>query len=955
MKHYRLLLTLLAFVGVNLTGNAQTWTGSDPSADTYFLYNVGTSKFINVGDKSAGWGTNAYLTADYGLDIQLEYVGDGVYNLNTQISNGGSNNYLNTALWCDQGATPWTFTKVDGASVNAYTISNDGKYIVANAAGTDVECKEDGTGANAQWLLIGSSDILANLQANTATEVKRTVATFFIKDPDFGRNDMRRPNWVFTNEGGNVTVPGAGVSQGNNPNYGCEFWNNTFDIHQDLTGLPNGIYEFEIYGYGTNGTTYIYATTADGTTEKVFKNQTSAANFQTALNNIDNYPGNATGLVQVTDGTLTIGVKRETNSAADWTVIDQARLYYYGDYTFAECYGADLKDYIAEAEELIANGVYPTTELENAVSNAQSTMSSGTTEEEFAEATASLKDAIATYKAQNEAFIALHQRYTTVREAVLAVSSDVDTSEADDLNDAATTEEDIEDAVAKLRLALINELPNIYVADGDSIDLTNALIDNPTVSVNTDYWTKEGTPNGSYSWAVVNYGETEFYQQNFKFFQNVVLGKGTYSFGVTGFHRAGNHSTYFYAGDDKVLIPGVESSVVNSMAQAKEYFDEGNGQLYLKFALENDENNIEVGIENNDTQTDKWTIFRNFTLRYFGSKVDLSIYEDAWAEAVAAAEAALVDDANGNVVGEELDAVLAAKDDAPEETKASYIEKTDALNNAVQAFKNAAAAYDAYVAEKAVAEMIGSNVAAEPTTAEEALAAVQEMKEDEYNYVDSQYSYDKSEYVGDFPEWTSSATVNDEEATSGTNENEHWSGSPKTYYEQAGAAWGSSAWTLSYEKKAILPAGNFVLKVAARASAAVSGKVSCSETSNTALLPHKGAATKGIDTTGAANFGEGDFANDGKGYGWEWVFLPFTVSEEKEVTITLSAGANSQYQWMSLCDVSLLCKEDVATGITTVASENASAANDIFNLQGQKVGKAQKGVFIQNGKKIVVK
>jgi hypothetical protein len=38
------------------------------------------------------------------------------------------------------------------------------------------------------------------------------------------------------------------------------------------------------------------------------------------------------------------------------------------------------------------------------------------------------------------------------------------------------------------------------------------------------------------------------------------------------------------------------------------------------------------------------------------------------------------------------------------------------------------------------------------------------------------------------------------------------------------------------------------------------------------------------------------------------------------------------------------------------AIESADMLNgDIFNLQGQKVNRAQKGVYIVNGKKIVVK
>ena len=287
MKRIRLLLAVFAAM-VGLSVNAQTWTGSDPAEGKFFLYNVGTGKFINVGDKSAGWGTNAYLTAEYGLDFTFE-ANNGAYNLNSQISNGGSNNYLTTALWCDGAATPWTFTKVDRTDINAYTISNGSSYIVANAAGTDIEFVALSGTERDQWQIIGSSDILANLQANTAAGVKRTVATFFISDPDFGRNDLRMtPNnfkWTFSSQGGETVIPGRGTGylgsgstdvNGNYPNYGCQFWNNTFDIHQELTNLPNGIYEFEIYGYGTKGTTYVYATTAGGTTSKVFKNQTGA-------------------------------------------------------------------------------------------------------------------------------------------------------------------------------------------------------------------------------------------------------------------------------------------------------------------------------------------------------------------------------------------------------------------------------------------------------------------------------------------------------------------------------------------------------------------------------------------------------------------------------------------------------------------------------------------------------
>ncbi len=48
--------------------------------------------------------------------------------------------------------------------------------------------------------------------------------------------------------------------------------------------------------------------------------------------------------------------------------------------------------------------------------------------------------------------------------------------------------------------------------------------------------------------------------------------------------------------------------------------------------------------------------------------------------------------------------------------------------------------------------------------------------------------------------------------------------------------------------------------------------------------------------------------------------------------------------------------EDFTQGIETIDNSQLSISNDaIYNLQGQRVVKAQKGVFIQNGKKVVVK
>jgi len=362
------------------------------------------------------------------------------------------------------------------------------------------------------------------------------------------------------------------------------------------------------------------------------------------------------------------------------------------------------------------------------------------------------------------------------------------------------------------------------------------------------------------------------------------------------------------------------------MAEAKTYFDNGNGLVALMFVLENESNDIKIGIVNNDgEETDRWTIFRNFTLKYFGTAIDLTEYENRWAEAVAAANAALEDEANAKVTGDELTAITAAKADVPEQTKASYIEKTNALLDATQAFIAAAPAYDAYAAEKAIAEMIGVTPGVEPANAAAAAAGVNALKVAEFDFVKENYKYDYEPVIGTFGEWTGTATVGGQPGTPHYLSNEHWSGQTHAYYEQDENGWGNAnGWTIKYEKTAKLPAGDYMLKVAARSSAGTTSLVSCSATENTVTLPNNGAYAKGIDLDGKAAFEGDNFAREGVGFGWEWRFLPFTLTEETEVTMTFYAEANSINQWMSIADGTLLSKQEIQNIVEIAGTDEAA-------------------------------
>jgi hypothetical protein len=316
----------------------------------YYIFNKGAQKYLAAG---GAWGTHAALTAE-GLDYTIAFA-DGKYTLDSQVSNGGASNFLNGSAadgpWNDGAAFGWTIEEV---SEGVYTINNGTKFIAAGENDV-VTFADDATAETAQWTLISAADRdaanLASLEAATAEN--GVDATFFIKGANFNRNDLRNSAWTHTRTGGNETF--AGPSE-NRTTYGCEYWNNTFEVSQTIENLPEGIYEFSIAGFGTNGTTKIYA----NDTEADFANTTSAANFKAALDEIATgaYTGNTTGKIILLEGNaLKIGVKRTVNSAADWTVFDNARLTYWGAIP-AEAFKPAYEDALAAAKAALADEAY---------------------------------------------------------------------------------------------------------------------------------------------------------------------------------------------------------------------------------------------------------------------------------------------------------------------------------------------------------------------------------------------------------------------------------------------------------------------------------------------------------------------------------------------------------------------------------------------------------------------
>ena len=217
---------------------------------------------------------------------------------------------------------------------------------------------------------------------------------------------------------------------------------------------------------------------------------------------------------------------------------------------------------------------------------------------------------------------------------------------------------------------------------------------------------------------------------------------------------------------------------------------------------------------------------------------------------------------------------------------------------------------------------------------------IENIKLAEYEHVTTCYTDDQTSLLGT---WTSS----NQTSRSG----QHYDGSSSSSYWEQRDGWGNTSWSMSMKQTVSLPAGNYVLKCAGRsASSAVVAKMAVDDAS--VSFPTKGDAGYGIDTSGQTNFSStGEYANGGKGRGWEWRYLPFTLEENREVTITLSASVNNaSEQWVSMTSLALL-REPETDAVNSVTT-NTSSSEQGFDLSGRPMTRKH-GIKISKGKKFL--
>ncbi len=333
-----------------------------------------------------------------------------------------------------------------------------------------------------------------------------------------------------------------------------------------------------------------------------------------------------------------------------------------------------------------------------------------------------------------------------------------------------------------------------------------------------------------------------------------------------------------------------------------------------------------------------WHIIQIGNLLYTGP-LDLSSYIATYNGLVS--EAGTAKSTYTGVLGKELTDLNAALDETFDTTSPdAYEDINGRLRSLIDAFVAAAPNYALLETEKTKASNLGmtNEAIAEATpNTKTGLRALQDLKEAEYTYVTTNYSY--SVELSDT--WTSSGTN-----TSAANfNNEHWSGTTRNYKNQNdsnGQGWNANSWSINFNQNVLLPAGEYIFKVAARQATDehVTTSLVVTDTSDDSELGTvndfpRSNSSRGINKSGETSFNEdaSAYANNGNGYGWEWRYVKFTLDSETTVNIAVNVVATANHCWASFGDYTLQTNSpDVEAKLAyNVAIAAANAAYDARN------------------------
>ena len=325
-----------------------TFAGEDGK---YYLVNVAANKAWGCGND---WGTRASLV-EHPEYVTLLQQPDGTYQMETQVSNGGTSYYFG-GDYMDGNPVPLTITATsilgysDDAEtlpVYGYTIANGENYFGYDGQSTILGKNLDPESENAIWVIASEAEAIESLKEATIDDPQD--ATFLILNPNFGRNNRNQAAWNVSEDCTNKNLAG-----GDNTNMCAESYHSVFTISQLLENVPNGVYAMTAQGFyrqdgeDNDNLPYFFANDEKCTVPLKTGAENSMANasasFSAGLYTIEPI------YVEVKDGKLNVGIKLE-NNANLWVIFDNFVLTYYGaDADLATVKNAAI---IAQLEELL--------------------------------------------------------------------------------------------------------------------------------------------------------------------------------------------------------------------------------------------------------------------------------------------------------------------------------------------------------------------------------------------------------------------------------------------------------------------------------------------------------------------------------------------------------------------------------------------------------------------------
>lgn len=244
------LTVLLSSISINVKAQGQDgsfhWVGNDistvignpnPDMNKVYLYNVGTGKYLNVGDV---WGTaiNAY---NVGLELTLNSVGTDTYTIQGALTTTDGNYlgfpYVKSDEQTDDKQSSWDRVfcdrKTDNANVKwiikkassysstnrTYTLCCDNstvptgyvqpeivkgkRYLVVKSGASSsnrvlYDYPTSVSDTNGEWKLVTLEDLKEAFKGQFASTEAPADATFLMSDPDFVRSHSGITNWTVT-------------------------------------------------------------------------------------------------------------------------------------------------------------------------------------------------------------------------------------------------------------------------------------------------------------------------------------------------------------------------------------------------------------------------------------------------------------------------------------------------------------------------------------------------------------------------------------------------------------------------------------------------------------------------------------------------------------------------------------------------------------------------------------